>query len=69
MRGKIMKQDQRAKAAVTWAMVGRIKSRFIGTKLVVKNKGDNFTLVGYFPCSAFCHGSNEFCIQGTVKND
>ena len=29
MHGEIMIQDQRAKAAVTWAMVGKVKSGFI----------------------------------------
>ena len=37
----IMPQDQRANAAMTWAMVGRVKSGFIDMWLVDKNKGDN----------------------------
>ena len=40
MHGEIMIQDQRAKATVTWAMVGRVKSSFIDMWLVNKNKGD-----------------------------
>ena len=31
MHGKIKIQDQRAKAAVTWAVVGRVESGFIDT--------------------------------------
>ena len=31
MHGKIMIQDQRAKAAVIWVMVGRVKSGYIQT--------------------------------------
>ena len=31
MHGKIMIQDQRAKAAVTWTMVGRVKRGIIDT--------------------------------------
>ena len=40
-----MIQEQRAKAAVTWAMVGRVKSGFKDTWLVDKNKEDNYTYV------------------------
>ena len=40
MHGEIMIQDQRAKAAETSAMVGRVKSGFIDTWFVDKNKGD-----------------------------
>ena len=65
---EIMTQDQRAKTAVTWAMVGRVKGGFIDTWLVDKIMGDNY-VVGYFPCGALCHGPNEPCIQRTVKND
>ena len=39
MHGKIMIQYQRANAAVTWTMVGKMKSGFIDTWLVDKNKG------------------------------
>ena len=45
MHGEIMVQDQRAKAAVTWAMVERIKSGFIDTWLVDKNEGDNCVVI------------------------
>ena len=41
MQGEIMIQDQRAKAAVTWAMVRRVKSGFMDTWLVDKYKGGN----------------------------
>ena len=40
MHGEIMRQDQRAKGVVTWAVVGRVKSGFIDTCLVDKNKVD-----------------------------
>ena len=40
-----MIQEQRAKAAVTWAMMGRVKSGFKDTWLVDKNKEDNYTYV------------------------
>ena len=45
IHGDIMIQDQRAKAAVTWAMVGRVKSDFIDTCEVDKNKGDNYEVI------------------------
>ena len=45
MHEEVMIQDQRAKAAVTWAMVGRVESGFIDTWLVDKNKGDNFVVI------------------------
>ena len=72
MHGEIIIQDQRAKAAITLAMVGRVKSGFMDISLVDKNKGDNcgnFTLLCYFPSSLPCHGSNKLCIQRTFKND
>ena len=37
MHEEIMIQNQKAQAAVTWAMVGRLKSGFIGTWLVDRN--------------------------------
>ena len=37
---EIMIQDQRAKAAVTWAMVGSVKSDFLDIWLIDKNKGN-----------------------------
>ena len=45
MHGEIMIQDQRAKAAVIWAMVGRVKSGFIDMWLLDKNKGDNYVVI------------------------
>ena len=39
MHGEIMIQDQRAKAAVTWAMVGTRVALY--RHVVDKNKGDN----------------------------
>ena len=45
MHGKIMIQDQRAKVAVSWAMVRGVKSGFIDMWLVDKNKGDNYVVV------------------------
>ena len=45
MHEEIMIQDQKAKAAATWAMVGRIKSGFIDTWLVDKTKGDNYVVI------------------------
>ena len=45
IHGEIMIQDQRAKAAVTWAMVGRVKSGFIDKRLVDKNKRDNYVVI------------------------
>ena len=45
MHVEIMIQDQRAKEALTWAMVGRVKSGFIDTWLVEKNKGDNYVVI------------------------
>ena len=66
LNGVIMIQDHRAKAAVTWAMLGRVRSGFIDIlknkkkqkkttkKKQPKNKVDNYVvislLVGYFPC-------------------
>ena len=38
MHGEIMTQDQRAKAAVTWAMVGGVKSGNTDTWLVDKTR-------------------------------
>ena len=40
MHGEIMIQDQRAKVAVTWAMVGSVKSDFLDIWLIDKNKGN-----------------------------
>ena len=45
LHGEIMIQDQRAKAAVTWAMVEGVKSGFLDTWLVDKNKGDNYVVI------------------------
>ena len=45
MHGEIMIQDQRAKVVATWAMVGRVKSGFIDTRLVDKNKKDNYVVI------------------------
>ena len=39
MHGEFMLQDQSAKAAVTWAMVGRVKGGCIEIKLVDKKQG------------------------------
>ena len=57
-------------SAVTWTMMGMVKSGFIMDMwLVDKNEGDNyviiFTLVGYFPCGDLCHGSNVSCMHST----
>ena len=46
--GEIMIQDQRARAAVTWVMVGRVKSDFIDTWLVDKIKGDNYVVISFW---------------------
>ena len=40
-----MMQEQRAKAAVTWAMVGRVKSSLKGAWCVDKNKGNNYVVI------------------------
>ena len=45
MHGEIMIQDQRAKVVATWVMVGRVKSGFIDTRLVDKNKKDNYAVI------------------------
>ena len=45
MHGEIMIQDQIANAVVTWTMVRRIKSGFMDTWLVDKNKGDNYAII------------------------
>ena len=45
MHGEIMIQDQRAKGAVTWAIVGRVGSGFIDMWLVDKSKGDNYEVI------------------------
>ena len=45
MHREIMIQDQRAKAAVIWAMVGRVKSVYRHV-VVDKNKGDNYVVIG-----------------------
>ena len=45
MHEENMIQHQRAKAAVTWAMVGGVKSGFIETWLVDINKGDNYVVI------------------------
>ena len=46
MHWEIMIQDQRAKGAVTWAMVGgRVNSGFIDMWLLDKNKGDNYVVI------------------------
>ena len=42
MHGEIMIQNQRAKEAVTWAMMGRVKHGSIDSWLADKNKGDNY---------------------------
>ena len=48
MHGEIMIQDQRAKAAVTWTMVEGVKSGFIDTWLVDKNKGHNKQVISFW---------------------
>ena len=48
MHGEIMIQDPRAKAAVTQAMVRRVKSLFIDTWLVDKNKVDNYVVISHW---------------------
>ena len=45
MHGEIMIQDHRAKAEVSWAMVGRVKSDFIDMWLVDENKGDVYVVI------------------------
>ena len=45
MHEEIMMQDQIAKVVVTWTKVGRVKSGFIDTWLVDKNKGDNYVVI------------------------
>ena len=40
-----MIQDQRAKAAVNWAMVGRVKIGFIDVWSIDKNKGSNYVVI------------------------
>ena len=45
MHGEIMNQDQRAKAAVTWAMVGRVTSGFTDTWLLNKAKGGHYLVI------------------------
>ena len=45
MHGEIMLQDQRAKVALTWAMVEKLRSGFIDMWLVYKNKGGNYVVI------------------------
>ena len=45
MHGEIMIQNQRAKVAVTSAMVGWVKGGFIDMSLVDKNKGDKHVVI------------------------
>ena len=45
MHGEIMIQDQRAKAAVTWAMVGRVTSGFTDTWLLNKAKEGHYPVI------------------------
>ena len=45
MHGEIMIQDQRAKTAVTWAMMIRVKSSFTDMWLVDINKRDNYVVI------------------------
>ena len=45
VHGEIMIQDQRAKADITWAMVGMVKSGSMDMWLVDKNKGDNYAVI------------------------
>ena len=59
--------DKRGKEAVTWAMVGRVKSGFTDTWLVDKSKGENYVVISRWLVTSLvvskCHGSNEPCIQ------
>ena len=55
MHGEIMIQDQRAKAAVTWGMVVRVKSVFIDAWLVDKNKEDNFVVISLCLVPSYVH--------------
>ena len=53
MHREIMIQDQRAKAVVTRAMVGRVKSGFIDTWLVDKIKGDTCMVISLWLVTSF----------------
>ena len=55
MHGEIMIQDQRAKAALIWAMVGGVKSDFIDRWLVDKNKGDNYVVISLWLVTSLVH--------------
>ena len=52
-RWEIVIQNQRAKVAVTWAMVGRVKSGFIDTWLVDKNKLNNYVVISLWFVTSF----------------
>ena len=51
--GKIMIQYQRAKGAVTLAVVARVG--FIDTWLVDKNKGDNYVVISLWLVTSLIH--------------
>ena len=72
----IMIQDQRAKAMVTWAMVRRVRSGFIETWLVDKNKGGKCVIVSLWlitsPVVTYVMAPTNLIyiyIQRTVTND
>ena len=65
MHGEIMIQDQRAKAAIIWTTVGRVKIGFKDTWLVDKNKGDNHVVISLWLVTFLVH-----CLawlQGTLQ--
>ena len=51
----IMIQDQRAKEALIWAMVGGVKNGFIDRWLVDKNKGDNYVVISLCLVTSLVH--------------
>ena len=63
-----MNQDQRAKA---WAIVGRVKSGFIDTWLVDKNKGDNYVVIslwlGAFLLHCLVIAPTNLAFNGSLK--
>ena len=57
MHREIMIQDQRAKAAISWAMVRRVKCGLIiiNTWSVNKDKGDNYVVISLWLVTSLVH--------------
>ena len=69
MHGEIVIQEQRAKAAVTWAMVGSVQSGFIEKWLVAKNEGDNNVVISLWLVTSCVVPYFKPSIQQTFKSD